>query len=124
MLENEAQNNRFGELLRESRLAKGMTLRKFAEALGVSPTYISGIENGTLPPPTSDRIAAIATLLDLDSDELVEVAGRWDDLAKQKAEESSEFVMLFRAVKDMSPDQLNQVTEAAKRIGSEEDGKA
>lgn len=121
MSNEQPSTNRFGELLRASRLAKGLTLRKFAEALGVSPTYVSGIENGTLPPPTSDRIATIAKLLEVDSDELIEVAGRWDDLAKQKAEESSEFVMLFRAVKDMSPDQLNQVTEAAKQIGSDGD---
>lgn len=121
MSNEDSPSNRFGELLRESRLAKGMTLRKFAEALGVSPTYVSGVENGTLPPPTSERLSAIAQLLDVNADELIEVAGRWDDLAKQKAEESSEFVMLFRAVKDMSPDQLNQVTEAAKRIGSDAD---
>lgn len=119
MSNEDSQNNRFGELLREARLAKGITLRKFAEALGVSPTYVSGVENGTLPPPTSDRLVTIGQLLEVELDELVEMAGRWDDLAKQKAEESSEFVMLFRAVKDMSPDQLNQVTEAAKKIGSD-----
>lgn len=117
MPEYKDTTNRFGILLRERRLAKGLTLRKFAEVLGVSPTYISGIENGTLPPPTFDRIKAIGVILDVPVDELMEFAGRWDDMAKQSVEERPEFVRLFRAVKDLTPEQVEKVTRAAKEIG-------
>ena len=121
MSNDPGSSNRFGGLLREKRLAKGLTLRKFAEQLGVSPTYVSGVENGTLPPPTFDRIEAISRLLEVPVDELMEHAGRWDDMAKQKVEERPEFVRLFRAVKDLSPEQIEQVTKLASQIG-EEDG--
>lgn len=100
------------------RLDKGITLRKFAELLRVSPTYISGVENGILPPPTLDRIEAISELLDVPVDELMEFAGRWDDLAKQRVVERPEYVRLFRAVKDLSADQIEEVTRAAEKIGN------
>lgn len=32
----------FGQMLREKRIAKGFSLRKFAELVGVSPTYDAG----------------------------------------------------------------------------------
>lgn len=122
MSNDAGSSNRFGELLREKRLAKGLTLRKFAEQLRVSPTYVSGVENGTLPPPTFDRIEAISKILDVPVDELMEHAGRWGDMAKQKVEERPEFVRLFRAVKDLSPEQIEKITDLANEIG-DEDGK-
>lgn len=113
-------SNRFGELLRAKRLTRGLTLRKFAEQLGVSPTYVSGVENGTLPPPTFDRIEAISRILEVPVDELMEHAGRWDDMAKQKVEERPEFVRLFRAVKDLSPESIERITKLATEIGGED----
>ena len=118
---NSASPNRFGELLREKRLACGLTLRKFAEQLGVSPTYVSGVENGALPPPTVDRIEKISELLGVPVDELMEHAGRWDDMAKQRVEERPEFVRLFRAVKDLTPEQIETVTKLAGELGDKDD---
>jgi transcriptional regulator with XRE-family HTH domain len=102
-------------------LAKGMTLRKFADAVGVSPTYLSGIENGTHDPPTLERLAKISEVLGLPLDEATEEAQRWDDVAKTRVEERSEFVRLLRAVKDLSTEQVDKVVEAAKRIADEPD---
>lgn len=45
----------FGQILREARLAKGITLRKFAEMVGISPTYLSQVELGNVDPPTARR---------------------------------------------------------------------
>ena len=122
MSNDQGSSNKFGELLREKRLAKGLTLRKFAELLAVSPTYVSGVENGSLPPPTFDRIESISNILDVSVDDLMEHANRWDDMAKQKVDERPEFVRLFRAVKDFSPEQIEQVTKLAAGI-VEDDGK-
>ncbi|MGE3776318.1 MAG: helix-turn-helix domain-containing protein, partial [Pirellulaceae bacterium] len=36
----------FGTYLREKRVAKGYSLRKFAELVDVSPTYLSQVEQG------------------------------------------------------------------------------
>ena len=38
------QQKTFGATLREMRLAKNVSLRKFAEKVGVSPTYLSQVE--------------------------------------------------------------------------------
>lgn len=116
MAEDKQPENRYGAYQRDLRLAKGITLRKFAEAVGVSPTYVSGVENGSLPPPTAERLEVIAGLLDASLDEMIGRAGRWNDVAKQRVEERPEFIRLFRAVKDLSPDQVEQLSKEAEKL--------
>jgi hypothetical protein len=41
---------RLGCFVRQKRLAKGITLRKFAELVGVSPTYLFADRTGELRP--------------------------------------------------------------------------
>ena len=52
----------FGRLLREKRLEKKLSLRKFAELVGVSPTYLSQVEQEHVMPPTADRVKRMAEL--------------------------------------------------------------
>lgn len=47
---------RFGQFLRSKRLAKGFSLRRFAELVGVSPTYLSQVEQANCDPPTAERV--------------------------------------------------------------------
>lgn len=122
MTEEAGPSNRYGARQRDLRVAKGLTLRKFAEALGVSPTYVSGIENGTLPPPTPDRLTKIAELLETSLDDLIGLAGRWDDVAKQAVEDRPEFVRLFRAAKDLSREQVEQLSKKAEELSEDGDG--
>lgn len=109
----------FGAYLREERIKAGWTLRKLAEEIGVSPTYLSGIENNTLPPPTMERLDKISSTLGTPIDLLIEKADRWDDLAKQRVDDRPDFVKLFRVVKDFTPDQIEQVTKAAEEMVNE-----
>jgi len=53
----------FGARLREKRLAKQITLRKFATMISVSSTYLSQVEQGRYVPPTADRVRQIAEIL-------------------------------------------------------------
>jgi len=121
MPENSKDATRFGQWLRERRLAKGFTLRKFADAVGVSPTYVSGVENGTLAPPTIDRLKVISEVLSVSFDEAAEEAQRWDDVAKSAVEGRSDFALLFRVVKDLTPEQVERVVEAAKEIAESDE---
>ena len=41
----------FGPYIRDLRMDTGITLREFARQLGVSPTYISKVEQGKFAPP-------------------------------------------------------------------------
>ena len=66
----------FGRRLRELRMDKDITLRKFAQDVGISPTYLSKVERGDFSPPTEDRIKDFAKALGQDPDELLAIAGR------------------------------------------------
>jgi len=64
--------------LRQERRRKDrrFSLRQFADRVGMSPTYLSKVERGELPPPAEDKIRAIAAALDVDAEELMAAAGR------------------------------------------------
>ena len=66
----------FGDTVREARMREKITLRKFAEMVGVSPTYISQIERDEYDPPSVERIEKIAQILKLDVDEMIALAKR------------------------------------------------
>ena len=51
-------------------------MREFARRRGVSPTYLSKVERGGLPPSTEERVKETAQLLGEDIDELLALAGR------------------------------------------------
>ncbi len=66
----------FGSRLRKRRIEAGYTLRKFADKLGVSATYLSQVEQNKYDPPTAERAARIAELFDEAPDEWIGYAGR------------------------------------------------
>jgi transcriptional regulator with XRE-family HTH domain len=45
----------FGSLVRQERLAKGLTLREMAKMIGVSPTYLSKFERDEFLPPAEHK---------------------------------------------------------------------
>jgi len=53
----------FGYTLRTLRTAAGISLRRLAKEVDVSPAYLSQVERGTLPPPTLPRLRDIAKVL-------------------------------------------------------------
>jgi transcriptional regulator with XRE-family HTH domain len=63
-----------GDQLRESRKAAGISLRQFARNLGVSPSFISQIENGKSQPSVA-TLYMICSELNLSVDELFAKAG-------------------------------------------------
>jgi len=80
---NMVGNPRFGRRVRELREEKRRTdptfsLRQFAEAVGISPTFLSKVETGEFNPPAPDKIKKMAELLRVDPDELLALAGKVD----------------------------------------------
>ena len=111
----------FGERLRESRVAKGFGLRAFAKEVGVSPTYLSQVEQGKVDPPTADRVKRIAELLEESVDEWTALAGRLsEDLPEIIHSSPIDVPDLLRAVKGMTPEQMKKVREAAEKIREKE----
>lgn len=113
----------FGHVLREKRLAQGYTLRKFAEMVGISPTYLSLVETGNADyPPAADRVKKMAELLGGDSDQWIAMAGRMpEDVKDIILEKPDQMPALLRAAKGLSAEKLKRLIEAAKRQSQEGD---
>ncbi len=109
----------FGQLLREKRIEKGFSLRKFAGLVGISPTYLSQVEQDNVDPPTADRVKRMAELLDENPDEWIALAGRVPDDLPQIIQERTEVPDLLRAVQGLTADQLRQLRESAENMKKE-----
>lgn len=106
----------FGDLLRATRVAKGFSLRKFAELAVMSPTYLSQVEQGNLKtPPTAERVEKMAKLLGAEVDEWVTLAGRVSKESEEILQSNPELPALLRAVKGLTSEQIKQLAEEAER---------
>lgn len=109
----------FGKYLREKRTAKGYSLRRFAELLGVSPTYLSHVEQGKVDSPLTAKLAKrAAELLGENPDEFVVMAGRVpEDLARIIRSKPDSVPELLRATRALRADQVRELAQEAKRMG-------
>lgn len=113
----------FGEELRKKRLAKGFSLRKFAELVNVSPTYLSQVEQGNVDPPTAERVRRMAELLDENPDQWIALAGRMpDDIPAILKKQPVALPELLREVDGMTPEQLQRLREQARELREKEKG--
>ncbi len=103
----------FGNLLRATRVAHGYSLRKFAELIDVSPTYLSQVEQGKIErPPTAERVRKMAEVLGQNEDQWIALAGRMpDDLAAIIKNEPEAIPALLRAAKGLTAEQLRKLTD-------------
>jgi transcriptional regulator with XRE-family HTH domain len=107
---------RFGDVLREKRIAKKFSLRKFAELVGISPTYLSQVEQSNVDPPTAERVQRMAELLEENPDELIALAGRVADDLPAIIQAKTEVPELLRAVRGLSAGQLRKLLESAEEM--------
>ena len=114
----------FGSVLRATRVEKGFSLRKFAEKVGVSPTYLSLVETGQAPyQPTVDRVKRMAELLDANADEWIQLAGRVsDELEEMNRDNPQMMPALLRIARNTPPEELAKLAAKAERQ-SQEKGK-
>ena len=107
----------FGKVLREKRVAAGFSLRKFALDVGVSPTYVSQVEQDNVDPPTADRVKRMAELLNENVDEWTALAGRLtEDLPEIIRGAPQAVPDLLRAVRGLTVEQLRQLQQQAERF--------
>ena len=66
----------FGTRVRTLREEAGLSLRKLAKLLGMSPAYLSKLERDLLPPPSGEYICSIADVLETNKDDLLAIAGK------------------------------------------------
>lgn len=116
-------NKAFGDRIRQLREEKKQndprfSLRRFAEAVDLSPTFLSKMELGDFDPPKPDKIKKMAELLGVDADELLALAGKVDpalsDIIKEQPKAMADFL---RTAKDMnvSDAELRKLTDKLRR---------
>jgi HTH-type transcriptional regulator, competence development regulator len=69
----------FYEQLKDIRKSRGYTIREAASKSGVSPSYISQLENGNRGIPSPDILSKLAEGLDIPYTRLMEIAGYLHD---------------------------------------------
>lgn len=111
----------FGAMLREKRLAKGYSLRKFAGLIKVSPTYLSQVEQDVADPPTAERARKIAELLGENPDEMIALAGRLhEDIPDLIRNQPQELPDLLRAAHGLTAEDLHRLREQALKMKGKE----
>ena len=116
-MEVKSQNQTFGQTIRALREKQQITLRKFANKVGMSPTYLSKVERDELAPPGEKKVLAIAEALNQDRDKLLALAGRVaSELPEIIKKKPREMALLLRVAKDLSKDQLVKLSEQAEKL--------
>ena len=114
----------FGKALREKRIERGFGLRRFAKMADVSPTYLSQVEQGNADPPTAERVKKMAELLEENADEWIALAGRVpNDLPEIIQKQPTKMPQLLREASGLSPEQLQKLTEQARKLKKKKGGK-
>ena len=101
----------FGEVLRQMREKKGISLRKFAVKIGITPTYLSKIERLEITKAPSEEVIRLAAVeLESDFDELMILAGRIPaELPDIISQRPREMAALLRTAKNMSESDLRKL---------------
>jgi transcriptional regulator with XRE-family HTH domain len=66
----------FGEMLREERISRKITLRKLSEYVGKSIGYLSDIEQDRKGPPDLETVRKIEEFFEIDNGKLIALASK------------------------------------------------
>jgi len=112
---DEKKERRFGDVIREARLKKQppLSLRKFAERLGIAAAYLSKIESNMDRPPAADKVEKMADILRLDKIELLQLAKRLPTEFESAFKENSRAPDFMRVAmhSGFSPEKLEQMIQ-------------
>src|SRR5438309_2173108 len=79
----------YGMMIDENRKEAGISLRGLARAAGISPTYLSHIMTGHVPPPKAEKVEKIARALGQEPESHLRAAGRWEEHAIKNIDQSA-----------------------------------
>jgi transcriptional regulator with XRE-family HTH domain len=110
-------NTTLGEVIRKARVATGRSLREFARALDITPSYQSDIENDRRV-PSEEVLKKIAELLSLNYEELMALAGRFGEDAERYLRRHPTAGALFRKLSETNApeDVLRKMLQEAEEL--------
>lgn len=103
------KHTNFGSYIREKREKLKQTdasfsLRQLATRIGVEPSYLSKVERGDQPPPSEEKIKALAKDLNENQDVLLAMAGKvstdLQEIIKQRPELFSQLINELKNLPD------------------------
>ncbi len=114
------QKRTLGDILREARLAKKLGLRELAREMGITPSYVSDIENDRRI-PSEEVFRKLSTRLDLNADELLALAGRFSEEAERYMKRNPSVGMLFRRITEnkLKEDEIQKLADQADEFGKD-----
>ncbi len=78
------------------------SVRQVAQRIGVEPSFLSKVERGETPPPSEEKVKALALELGEDPDVLLALAGKVSsDLQEAIRKRPELFATVIRELKDM-----------------------
>lgn len=113
----------FADAVRQLRLRKGVSQKIMAEAIGVSPAYLSALEHGRRGKPSFDLLQRIAGYFNVIWDEAEELFAMADlshprvtiDTAGLPPEYTAFANVLARRIRDLPPDTLQELRDTLDR---------
>ena len=98
-----------GDLLREERHKRDLTLRRVEEETGVHNAHLSQIEKGAIARPAPNILFTLASLYDLPYEQLLQLAGhlKADDGEAQRSLQGA----ALHALEELTPGEQSQVLE-------------
>ena len=117
----------FGGILKEQRLNAGFGLRDFAGRIGISPGYLSDMENEKVAPPSEKLILAMARALGIEKDVLLKAAEKVDPEVSEYVAHEPRAADFLRMAKEQNFDngdweKLSQLARIA-GLGKQEEEK-
>ena len=110
--------NRFGQRVRQLRLAKGMSLRDLAPKVGVGFTYLSKVETGRLDfgkYPSEALIHKLAEALEGDEDELLLLAEKIPEQVRARVLQTARYFPCFRCLRRRDARQIDGADQSDSR---------
>jgi transcriptional regulator with XRE-family HTH domain len=113
---NTPLNKSLGDVLRKARVARNLSLREFAKRVGITPSYLSDIENDRRV-PAEEVLRALSKELDLDFDDLMARSGRLGRQAVRYMSRMPAAGVLFRQLSEENApeDLLEKLSETLQK---------
>jgi HTH-type transcriptional regulator, competence development regulator len=97
-----------GDLLKEARVARGLSLRDVERATGIRNAHLSQIENHTIVKPEMAMLWELATLYGLDYTDLLAAAGLPGGTGESSGRQRRRMSVAMRAMGELTPAQQDE----------------
>ena len=109
-------NENIGALIKDKRLALGLTLEEVGHAVGVGKSTVRKWENGMIKNMGRDKVAALAKVLGLNPAQLIQ-----SDYTNEAEAASADQQILFRLAKNAKPEAIRAAVAVLKSMEGDND---